>query len=94
MITIGMNYQVIEGKNQAFEERCKVVIKSLESAEGHKRSNLYNDVQDRASYLIVSEWDDSDAFDTFIKSEAFRKVTSWGSDKILSGRPSHTRYGA
>jgi len=27
-----------------------------------------------------------------VASDAFRKVTSWGAENILAGRPSHTTY--
>ncbi len=41
---------------------------------------------DDASYLITSEWSDESAFQEFIRSEAFRAVTNWGKEQILSGR--------
>ena len=33
-----------------------------------------------------------DAFNAFIASDAFKKVTNWGKQNILSGRPQHTTY--
>jgi heme-degrading monooxygenase HmoA len=42
--------------------------------------------------LIISEWNDQGAFDQFVKSEAFKKVTNWGKEQILSARPDHTVY--
>jgi heme-degrading monooxygenase HmoA len=53
---------------------------------------LWKDVSDGASYLITSEWSDEQAFQTFIRSEAFRNVTNWGKEQILSGRPQHRVY--
>ena len=47
---------------------------------------------DDASYLITSEWSDEDAFKSFIQSQAFRDVTNWGKEQILSGRPQHKVY--
>ena len=92
MITVGMNYHVIEGKQADFEQKFAAVIEALEAAEGHSKSNLWKDVSDGASYLITSEWSDEQAFTNFIQSQAFRDVTNWGKEQILSGRPQHKIY--
>jgi heme-degrading monooxygenase HmoA len=92
MITVGMNYHVIEGKQQDFEQKFAAVIDALKAAEGHSNSTLWKDVADDASYLITSEWSDEQAFTDFIHSDAFRAVTTWGKEQILSGRPQHKIY--
>lgn len=92
MITVGMNYHVIEGKQQDFESKFAAVIDALNAAPGHAKSTLWKDVADGASYLITSEWSDEDAFKSFIQSQAFRDVTNWGKEEILSGRPQHKVY--
>jgi heme-degrading monooxygenase HmoA len=92
MITVGMNYHVIEGKQQDFEDKFAAVIEALEAAEGHSNSVLWKDVADAASYLITSEWSEEQAFNDFIQSDAFRAVTNWGKEQILSGRPQHKVY--
>ncbi len=92
MITVGMNYQVIEGKQQDFEEKFAAVIGALNAAEGHTTSTLWKDVANGTSYLITSEWSDEQAFTSFIQSQAFRDVTDWGKEQILSGRPRHKVY--
>jgi heme-degrading monooxygenase HmoA len=92
MVTIGMNYVALEGKEEAFKARFSVVIKALNEAEGHDKSVLYNDVTDKQSFLIVSQWNDKAAFDSFISSDDFKAVTNWGKEKILAGRPSHEVY--
>ena len=92
MITVGMNYHVIEGEEQDFEDKFAAVIDALNAAEGHTSSTLWKDVSDGASYLITSEWSDEKAFTDFIQSDAFRAVTSWGKEQILSGRPQHKIY--
>jgi heme-degrading monooxygenase HmoA len=92
MITVGMNYHVIEGKQQDFEEKFSAVISALGAADGHTRSTLWKNVSDSASYLIISEWSDEQAFQDFIRSDAFRAVTNWGKEQILSGRPEHKIY--
>lgn len=92
MITVGMNYSVLEGKEKVFENAFQGVIKALNKAEGHESSHLYRDVSASTEYLIVSEWSDESAFQAFITSEAFRNVTNWGKEQILAGRPSHRVY--
>ena len=94
MVTIGMNYEVLSGKEDVFEAAFARVLEAIEAAEGHSRSRLYRGVGGgpQADYLIVSRWDDEKAFDEFVASDAFKKVTNWGAENILAGRPSHTTY--
>ncbi|MDZ4659695.1 MAG: antibiotic biosynthesis monooxygenase family protein [Bythopirellula sp.] len=92
MITVGMNYHVIAGKQALFEEKFTAVIGALQAAPGHDSSHLWKDVSDDASYLITSEWSEEQAFLDFIQSQAFKDVTSWGKEQILSGRPQHKIY--
>lgn len=92
MVTVGMNYHVLPGKQQEFEGKFAAVISALKAAPGHTNSTLWNDVADDASYLITSEWSDEQAFRSFIESDAFRAVTTWGKEQILSGRPQHKIY--
>jgi len=90
-----MNYYVLEGKEQVFEDACKNVIEALAEAPGHDESKLYRGVASGdPEYLIVSRWNDEAAFRAFIASEKFKKVTHWGAENILAGPPSHTTYGA
>ncbi len=92
MITVGMNYRVIPGKQQDFEAKFAAVLEALKAAEGHSSSTLWKDVSDDASYLITSEWSQEQAFMEFIQSQAFRDVTNWGKEQILAGRPQHKIY--
>ncbi len=93
MVTIGMNYTVIAGKEQVFEDACARVIETMGGIEGHDTSQLFKQVSgDAPLYLIVSRWQSEDAFDAFIASDAFKKVTDWGKKNILSARPRHTTY--
>ena len=92
LITVGMNYQVIPGKQSEFEEKFAAVLGALRAADGHTSSTLWRDVADDASYLITSEWSDEEAFAAFIRSDAFRAVTDWGKAEILAGRPQHRIY--
>lgn len=92
MITVGMNYHVREGKNEPFEKMFAKVIAALNEAPGHDNSNLFRDVTDAQNYLIMSQWNDRDAFEGFIRSDEFKKVTNWGDTNILDRRPSHDIY--
>lgn len=92
MITVGMNYNVLSGKEEVFERAFAQVIDALKAAPGHTESHLYRDVSAPSSYLIVSDWNDKVAFDSFIRSESFAKVTNWGKEQILAGRPKHQVY--
>jgi heme-degrading monooxygenase HmoA len=66
----------------------------MNDADGHGESQIFRrvDQDDSAQYLITSRWQDETAFNTFIASEQFKKVTSWGLKNVLAGRPSHTTY--
>lgn len=93
MVTIGMNYEVLAGKEQVFEDACAKVVATMETIEGHDHSKIYRSIApDESAYLIVSRWESEDAFNDFVASDAFRKVTRWGKENILAGRPSHTTY--
>ena len=94
MVTIGMNYRVLEGKEEVFEGACRKVLEVMGGADGHDDSQIYRRVDggENAQYLIVSRWSDEDAFDRFVASDKFKKVTNWGLTNVLAGRPTHTTY--
>ncbi len=93
MITVGMYYEVLEGKESEFEEKFEAVANALDGSPGHAQSLLYHQVKKPNSYTILSEWDSQDAFKAFIQSDAFKEVTDWGKAEILQGRPRHKVYG-
>ena len=92
MTTIGMQYDVIPGKEEEFEKGFLGVIEHLKSVAGHVESKMYEDVASTGSYLILSQWRDRESFDGFLRSPEFAKVTSWGRTEIMRGRPSHKVY--
>lgn len=93
MVTIGMNYHVLPGREEVFEAACERVVSTMQGVEGHDESHLYRRVGEGGGvYLIVSRWASEDAFQAFIASDAFKKVTSWGRENILAGPPRHTTY--
>src|SRR4029453_19201139 len=92
MGTIGMNYEVIEGKEGAFEKKFALVTDALRALPGHLRTDLYQRVADRRMYLVVSEWETRVAFEAFIGSSEFQKTTAWGMSGFFAGRPHHRVY--
>lgn len=83
MITVGMNYEVLEGKDQPFEKQFALVLDTMAKTPGHQKTHLYKNVFHKRSYLIISEWESRATFDAFIQSETFAKVTNWGKQHIL-----------
>lgn len=92
MITVGMNYEVREGKAPAFEKKFALVMEAMTPMEGHVDTHLFQDVFHDREYLVVSEWETRESFDTFVGSDEFRRVTDWGTANILATRPSHEVY--
>lgn len=84
-----MNYEVLPGKEEVFERAFGAVLGAMGQDPGHTASKLYKDVGNPRSYLILSDWNDKEAFDRFTRSEAFAKVVTWGKEQILAGRPKH-----
>ena len=93
MITVGMNYKIIEGKGPEFEKVFGKVLEIMQAMAGHSESHLYKDAAEPNSYLIVSEWSDQGAFQAFTESDQFKGVVDWGKEKVLSSRPKHEIYG-
>ena len=93
MVTIGMNYAVLKGKETTFENAFRKVVKAMGGIAGHSESHMFHDIDDPQQYLIMSQWSDKAAFDAFIASDTFRNVANWGKEQILSGRPRHEIYG-
>jgi heme-degrading monooxygenase HmoA len=92
MTTIGMHYDVIAGKEEEFERGFLNVLDYLKGVAGHVESRMFEDVRTIGSYVILSEWQTRDAFQAFLKSDAFKQVTAWGKAEILRGRPTHKVY--
>ena len=93
MVTVGMNYEVLAGKNDAFERVFHKVVEIMNTLDGHQETQLYRAVLNPQAYLIVSRWSERAAYEAFTKSEQFLKVTDWGKEQILAARPTHEVYG-
>ncbi len=94
MVTVGLDYDVVPGRETDFEDAYRAVAAALRGAPGHVRSRLYRDVERPGSYLIHSEWSDRDAFARFVRSPEFAGVTAWSRDGVLAGPPRHRVYEA
>jgi len=93
MVTIGMNYEVLPGKEETFENAFRKVVRAMSGIDGHGATSMYRDIDHARRYLIVSQWTSKSAFDGFIASDTFRNVANWGKEQILAGRPKHEVYG-
>ena len=87
-----MNYKIIPGKDEEFVAVFTKVIQIMKNMSGHGETHLFRDVYSEHDYLIISEWTDEAAFNSFIASDRFKNVTDWGKEQILSGRPQHKIY--
>ncbi|QOJ13153.1 MAG: antibiotic biosynthesis monooxygenase [Planctomycetia bacterium] len=92
MVTVGMNYDVLPGRESDFETVFAKVLDVMRAMPGHTDTHLYRDVARPGRYLILSEWSDQGAFEAFTRSDRFRAVTDWGKSQILAGRPRHEIY--
>ena len=92
MTTIGMHYDVIAGKESEFEQGFLSTLEIMKTLPGHLDSHLYEDVASRGSYVILSNWENEESFDAFMRSDAFKKAVAWGKAEILRGRPRHKIY--
>ncbi len=91
MLTVGLYYDVVQGKEKDFEDYFNLVVAEIKKKDGFVSALLYKRVDKPDSYLIYSEWRDRESFEAFIKSREFSGAKSGGSD-ILAGRPSHKIY--
>ncbi len=92
MTTIGMHYDVIPGKEEEFEKGFLNVLEHLKTIPGHIDSQVYENVNSVGSYLIWSQWKTKQDYEAFLRSDAFKQVTSWGKAEILRSRPRHKVY--
>jgi heme-degrading monooxygenase HmoA len=91
MISIGLYYDVVPGKEGEFEETFNAVRSSLEGSEGFLGAVLYRRVDKPNSYLVYSEWKSLEHFKAFITSRSFREVTANGK-RILERTPYNKVY--
>jgi heme-degrading monooxygenase HmoA len=92
MTTIGMHYDVVPGKEEEFEQGFLKVLEFLATLPGHVESHMYEDVASVGSYVILSQWETKEAFETFLRSPEFAKVVAWGKAEMLRSRPRHKVY--
>src|SRR3954468_22021036 len=74
MTTIGMHYEVKPGKEEEFEQGFLGVLKLLKTLPGHIESHMYEDIESRGSYVILSQWESKEAYGKFLQSPEFAKA--------------------
>jgi heme-degrading monooxygenase HmoA len=87
-----MHYDVIPGKEAEFEAGFLGVLALIKTLPGHAESHMYQDIQAKGSYVILSRWETKGAFEAFIHSDQFKSAVAWGKAEILRGRPMHKVY--
>ncbi len=92
MITIGMEYEVLDGKQETFEHAVTNVIHAMRQRGRPSAKLALKDVHNARRYLILSQWADKSSFDAFLASPAFKQVTTWAK-RHPATRPSHEIYG-
>ncbi len=50
MVTIGMNYTVIPGKEEIFENAFRGVIKVMAEIEGHSETKMFRNIDNLMEY--------------------------------------------
>ena len=91
MLTVGLYYDVVPGKESIFENLFGEVIDTIKTMNGYVSAILYKRVDKPNSYLIYSEWKDMESFEQFIKSREFSDVKEEG-PQLLIDRPYHRIY--
>ena len=91
MLTVGLYYDVIPGKESEFEKMFDGVIEEIKKMDGFVSALLYKRVDQQNSYLIYSEWRDMESFEKLIKSKEFSDVKAEGPHLLLA-RPYHKIY--
>lgn len=92
MVMVGLLFDVIPGKEREFEGLARHLMHSMEGFEGHRRSRLVRDVEEGGTYIILSDWEDKDEFDTFATSEAFHDLAIKAQGALLKRPPYHRTY--
>ena len=92
MITVGMDYKILPGRDDEFVAVFQKVMQVMEDMDGHAETHLYRDVFSEHDYAVVSRWTDEAAFNAFIASDRFRNVADWGKENVLAARPVHEIY--
>ena len=88
---IAMNrFQIAPGQEDAFEEAWRRRESHLDGVPGFLSFWLLRGPE--GDFISCSRWESEAAFNAFVASDAFKKVTSWGKQNILAGPPRHTTY--
>jgi chlorite dismutase len=91
MVTVGMSYKVLPGKEETFEKGFVRLHEIMKGVPGHVKTRLYHESGDARSFLIASAWESEDAYHAFVRSPEFDEITL-GREKVLAERPHHGIY--
>jgi heme-degrading monooxygenase HmoA len=50
---------------------------------------MYEDIESKGSYVILSQWESKEAYGKFLNSPEFANAVAWGKAEILRSRPKH-----
>ena len=91
MITVGMSYRVIPGKEETFKKAFPRLHEIMKKMPGHLKTRLYFEIGDEESFLVATAWESLDAYHAFIRSPEYDEITL-GREKVLAERPHHGIY--
>ncbi len=89
MLTVGLKCQIHAGKEKIFERKCHRLLRSVQDSPGHFCTQLYRSPFQKHTYLIISQWETREAFNTFVTSDQFHTASIWATATILAAQPRH-----
>ena len=93
MLVVTVRFAVKKEHSVAFNARVrKQAADSLALEDDCHHFDIAARVGDPSKIFLYEIYADEAAFQEFIRSEAFRAVTKWGKEQILSSRPQHKIY--
>ncbi|MFN2134545.1 MAG: antibiotic biosynthesis monooxygenase family protein [Candidatus Promineifilaceae bacterium] len=91
MKTFGLNYDIKPQYVDEFTAYSLKVIELMQDWDGHIETRLYIDAAKPNSMMIYSNWETTEQFKEFMKSDAFKGAIGATYD-MLEGMPSHKVY--
>ena len=92
MMTIGLQYEVRQGKEDQFKKVFAGVIVTLPKMHGHVATRLFEDVLEPGNFLLMSRWKLLRDFKTFARGEGFQRISEWAKAELFRGEPRQQVY--
>ncbi|WP_265109072.1 heme-binding protein [Halosolutus halophilus] len=86
--TMGMFYTVEPDHREDFVDTFSDVAGLLADMDGHRKSDLLENLEDENDMFIASRWDSREDAMEFFRSDAFSETVEFGRD-VLADRPRH-----